>query len=160
MFKISKLKLSLIFAIFLILIVAISPANSFFWDDNSEPSTVTIGGIEFNIPTGYEYDEKMTSRVVDQLKSDSSSGFEENNGELKYFKDNSGNEIMIDTLDTSESELDFNTYYLNGFKPWQINGKDGYYLETSDHSSFNYINQGKLVSITVSDESILEDISK
>ena len=60
--KSSKLKLGFVFAIFLIFIVAVNPASSAFFGLFEDPVTnVTVDGIDFNIPSGYEFDERFTN---------------------------------------------------------------------------------------------------
>ena len=114
--KSSKLKLGFVFAIFLIFIVAVNPASSAFFGLFEDPVTnVTVDGIDFNIPSGYEFDERFTNLTYAMSSDD----FKENNGDVKAYESETGN-ITIMVSDQKKGKI--SNLYSAGFDPKTVNG--------------------------------------
>lgn len=152
--KSSKLKLGFIFALFLIFIVAVNPASSAFFGLFEDPvENVTVCGVDFNIPEGYEYDENFTNLTY--LFTDDT--FKENNGEIKAYESDTGN-ITIMVSDNHNGNV--SNLIKAGYTAKTVNGHEGaiQYLPNIDEYMYAYGVDKKLVLVYVTDEALLEDI--
>ena len=148
-----KFKFSLVFAIFLILIVAVAPVFS------SESSSVTMNGLEFNIPSEYKYNSTLSSEVLQddyQLFSGSDMEYMLNNLDVKAYSDSSGNSIIISTSTAKDGMM--SQFTTLGYVSKEIDGKKGYIDASSGAlATFSYVDKGQYVQITAPENS-LEDI--
>lgn len=152
--KSSKLKLGFVFAIFLIFIVAVNPASSAFFGLFEDPVTnVTVDGIDFNIPSGYEFDERFTNLTYAMSSDD----FKENNGDVKAYESETGN-ITIMVSDQKKGKI--SNLYSAGFDPKTVNGHKGAikYVSNLDEYMFAFAQDGKLAIVYVTDDELLEEI--
>lgn len=158
----SGFKLSIISAVFFILILTISPVNSFLWDENTNEGTnITMNGLKFNIPDGYAYDSDYTSKLYESREALEGTEMEYLNKNLKInsYSDDNGNFINIQTHDKGNLTID--NLIDRGYTPKEVNGKKG----ALDHSSedgffiFFYSDGDQFVTITVTEDvSILEKV--
>ena len=153
MVKNFKFKLSLVFAIFLIFAVVIAPVFS------SESSSVTMNGLEFNIPLEYKYNSTLSSEVLQddyQLFSGSDMEYMLNNLDVKAFSDSSGNCIIISTSTAKDGMM--SQFTSLGYVSKEIGEKSGY-VDSSlgDPVTYVYVENGQYVQIIAPEDS-LEDI--
>ena len=154
MVKSSKLKLGFIFAIFLIFIVAVNPASSAFFGLFEDPATnVTVGGIDFVIPSGYEYDENFTDLMMALATDD----FKSHNGEAKSYESDDGN-ITIMVSDDRSGKI--SNLYSAGYDAKTVNGHKGAikYMSDMDEYMYVFMEDKKLAVVYLTDDSLLEEI--
>ncbi|MBQ2666195.1 hypothetical protein [Methanobrevibacter sp.] len=148
-----------ILAIFALLIVAASvgAVSAFSLSDltgsGASDEKVTIDGFDFNIPAGFE--EEVPLAINGDVNE--SQGIQYTTWGKTFSK--GSNEVIsigVATYDGVEVE-DYVAEYVGGDK-LSVNGVDGYEYNVSPFEGFVYAKEGKLVIITVSDASLLEDI--
>ena len=153
MVKNFKFKLSLVFAILLIFAVVIAPVFS------SESSSLTMNGLEFNIPSEYKYNSTLSSEVLQddyQLFSGSDMEYMLNNLDVKAYSDSSGNSIIISTSTAKDGMM--SQFTSLGYVSKEIGEKSGY-VDSSlgDPVTYVYVENGQYVQIIAPQDS-LEDI--
>lgn len=147
-----RFKYGLIFAIFLIMIVAISPVNS-------SDASVSSNGLEFNIPSEYSYNSTLSSEIMNddyEIFSGSDMEYMLNGLDVNAYSDSSGNSIIISTSTAKDGMMSqFSTL---GYFSKEINDKNGY-IDSSlgDPVTYVYVEKGQYVQITAP-EDLLEDI--
>lgn len=138
--------------IFVTSITAVSAFDlgSLFGGEDNE--TVSIGGIDFNIPAGFKEDPThSTNKLVDPLKE-----MGVNVTGKGYEKDSTAVLIIVanySDVGISDDEA------LSGFdgNNTTINGVDGIYEEDSGDSCFGYTKDKCLVLVTSNDKNVIGD---
>ena len=164
-----------IIAILAILTVVLAGSVSafdlgFLSGGDSEPQEVTVGGIDFSIPAGFneneEYkmvNEKSNTSTIDYYMS--SAGFEDDAGEKAIY-------ILVGDYDEYNVTDEIIEYVLDDmdYERKTINGHNGYLVEQTTSSSsslmaveepiymFVYEQNGDLVFIGATDESYFGDV--
>ena len=118
-------------------------------------ATVEVSGVKFNIPSGFVEPDNVTVGNESDNKS-----FIDFDMISKGFINGSADVILIsvsssDNISANDSVAE--TLSLGGNKT-TINGVEGYQSSTAGIVDFTYSKDGKLVSITVSNENLLKDI--
>ena len=145
--------LSLVIAIFLIFVLVIAPVFS-------ESDSVSMNGLEFNIPSEYKYNSTLSSEVLQddyQLFSGSDMEYMLNNLDVNAYSDSSGNSIIISTSTAKDGMM--SQFATLGCISKEINGKNGYIDASSGDAlaTYSYVDKGQYVQITAPEDS-LEDI--
>lgn len=152
--KSSRLKLGFVLAMFIIFIVAINPASSAFFGLLEDPvQNVTVDGIEFTIPSGYEFDANFTEMMNDFATDE----FKSNDGEIKAYESEEGN---ITIMVSSNHHGKISNLYSTGFDPKTINGHKGAikYDASLDEYMYVFDEEDKLAIVYVTDKNILEEM--
>lgn len=119
----------------------------------SEAQNVTIDGIDFNIPAGFEED---TDLAINGEKNETK-GIEYTTwGKTYSSKDSDVISIGVATYDGAEVDESMPAYIGSGEKT--INNVSGYEYDVPPFEGFTYAKNGKLVIISVTDESLLDEI--
>ena len=150
----SKIKLGFAFALLMIFIVAVNPASSALFDFFEEPATnVTVCGMDFVIPSGYEFDENFTDLM--ELMADED--FKTHNGEVKCYEGDAGN---ITIMVSEDRKGKISNLYSAGYDAKTINGHKGAIKYMTDMEYYMYVfkKDDKLAVVYVTDDALLEDI--
>ena len=116
---------------------------------SSSSTIVTIDGVDFSIPAGYE--ENPDEKLYDES--------EFGRMDCKMYKDNQNNSILIGVMefDGINNLLWTNEFPFDGYDT--INGKEGKYFTSSmSNYVFVYLEDGKSVIIGANDKSVVSDI--
>ena len=117
-----------------------------------ENDKLTIQGIEFTIPEGFE--ENKSAEKVGIDGQDGFEGFKISGAEF-----NKGDEFIIIKVVFGGVELDEDTYTpADDTVTKEVAGQNGWFSEYSDSVSFDYIKDGKLVEIFAPNEDVLADL--
>ena len=164
-----------IIAILAILTVVLAGSVSafdlgFLSGGDSEPQEITVGGIDFNIPAGFneneEYkmvNEKSNTSGIDYYMS--SAGFEDDSKQKAIY-------ILVGDYDESNVTDEIIEYVLDDmdYEKKTINGHDGYLVQQNTSSSsslmaveepiymFVYEENGDLVFLGATDDSYFSDV--
>ena len=139
---------------FLIVAASITAVSAFELGDlfsSGENKTVTVGGIDFNIPAGFEEESSQkTHKVADAFNK---SGYKV---DAKAYKKDS-TEVGLVVVDYSDYEVDGDEMLarLDGNET-TINGEKGI-INFDETYLFSYVNNTNLVIISSSDENIIGD---
>lgn len=141
----------------LIVVAGAGVVSAFSFGDltgsSSDAETVTIDGIDFNIPAGFEEEEKL---ALDGVENETS-GVKYTTWGKTYSNDK--NEVISIGVATYDGvEVDDSVAQYVGGDELSINGVDGYDYTYPPFDGFAYAKDGKLVIISVSDGEILKDI--
>ncbi|MBE6512817.1 MAG: hypothetical protein E7Z75_06720 [Methanobrevibacter olleyae] len=150
----SKVKLAFAFALLMIFIVAVNPASSALFDFLEEPATnVTVCGVDFVIPSGYEYDENFTDLMELMAEDD----FKAHNGEVKCYESDDGN---ITIMVSEDRKGKISNLYSAGYDAKTINGHKGAikYMSDMDNYMYVFMEDDKLAVVYVDDKDLLEEI--
>ena len=150
----SKIKLGFAFAILMIFIVAVNPASSALFDFFEEPATnVTVGGVDFVIPSGYEFDENFTDLMEIMADED----FKSHDGEVKCYESDTGNITIMVSGDRTGK---ISNLYSIGYDAKTINGHKGAikYMSDMDNYMYVFMEDDKLAVVYVDDKDLLEEI--
>ena len=177
-----KFNKMVILALLAIFVVAIAGTASAFEipfigdvggdDTQSEPQDITVGGIDFQIPGGYEVNENYTVENDTQSTGGeytvSTAGYEDSTKENAIFimvGDYGEYNMTMDILDAMADSIDG--------KAKTINGHDGYLsvktAEESDNADslvpmdydtymFTYVQDGDLVIVATTNESVISEV--
>lgn len=145
-----------IFAILTFLIVAVSITAVYAFElgdffGSGEDKNVTVGGIDFNIPAGFDEESPQeTHKIVDAFNK---SGYKV---DAKAYKKDS-TEIGLFVVDYSDYEVDGDEMLakLDGNET-TINGENGI-INFDESYLFSYTNNTNLIIISSSDENIIGD---
>ena len=154
-----------IFAISIILvaIVAIGSVSAFDLgslfggsDDSSQNQTVTIAGIDFNVPAGYNEDTNQS--IVNQTVEEN--GFTITNN-LKAFINSNNTVVAILVAEYKEFNITDDIVGIVAGDAKTINNVSGY-MKTDDNNYkvFSYIKDNKLVVISTNNENVIGDFIK
>ena len=153
MLKSSRFGFGIVFAIFLIIILAISPVSSL--DEKSMQGNIeTINDIEFFIPNEYKFDQNATDAVYDYQGGN----VFEHNAEIKSYTSKSGDNITIMVGDAGSANVDL--WIKNGHPLFMVNNIRGTLDEmtASGNYLYSYIKDDKMISLYVEDPDMLEFI--
>ena len=141
-------------AIFAIVIAGSASAFDLgFLTGDSGPETVTIEGIDFNIPEGYKEDENYS--YVNETASSGSVKYVMNG---KTFENDKGDAIAILIADYGKYNVTDDILKQVADEKKTINGHDGYVKVDGIFTIFSYIEDGDLVTVTASDESVIDQV--
>lgn len=138
----------------LIVVTSISAVSAFDLGDlfgmGDKNETVTIEGIDFNIPAGFKEDSKSTFNIIEKFIKD---GFDLD-GKV-YTKDNT--DVGLFVYNYSSLDLDDNEVVSNFANETSINNVGGY-LEFEDNENvFVYTKDKCLVMIASNDKNVIGD---
>ncbi len=153
MLKSSRFKFGIVFAIFLIIILAISPVSSL--DEKSMQGNIeTINGIDFFIPIEYKFDQNATDAVYDYQGGN----VFKHNAEIKSYTSKSGDNITVMVGDAGNANVDL--WIKNGHPLFMVNNIRGTLDEmtASGNYLYSYIKDDKMISLYVEDPDMLEFI--
>ncbi|ADC47049.1 hypothetical protein mru_1199 [Methanobrevibacter ruminantium M1] len=150
-------KIFAIAALAIIAIVAVGSVSAFdlnfFGGDDKQ--TTTLGGIEFNIPEGYEIVDNYT--IVNETLHDGDDEYIVNS---QYYENDDGDSLELYTSDYQDDMEDYILKILTKGDEKTINGRKGYINSEDGFTMFSFVDDGNLGFVTVSDESILEEVVK
>ena len=141
-------------ALLLIAIMAIGSASAFDLDSifgGEENETVTIDGIDFNIPEGFT--EDPNHETVNETNDQGSITYV-TNGKL-YEKGNTIVTMLV--ADYGDFKVTDEVAASTGGDAQTINNVSGYMSQNGAFSVFNYAKNDKLVVITANDEDVISD---
>ena len=118
---------------------------------SGSPTKFSIDGIDFNIPQGYAVTDNYT-RVND---TDTAGGSSYRVTQAT-FENNVHDAISVLVADY-DHDMSEDIISQRGNKT-TINGVDGYMQTQGDYTTFNYLVDGDLVTITLTNADLLEDI--
>lgn len=139
-----------ILAILAILIVAAS-AVTFV----SAANTVTVNDVEFNVPSGYKYDDYATNSYASQH------GFDPDT--LSILSDSTGKNLILISIHDVDNDTTIDDMNNHGFQNKVVGGKEGIYtLDGSKNQffMFEYIQDGKLITIEANTEDLVAQTIK
>lgn len=148
------MKKLLVLGLFLFAVVSISAISA-----ETSSQTVTLDGIQFNIPDGYtayeqdaDASEAGDSEDVDGISVDTETTSE--------FKNSAGDELELKVGARDNQKID-SINPVNAEKK-KISGKDGFLIKEKDDGKdkfkFLYLQDGKLVKITAVSEDIISKV--
>ena len=141
-------------AIFAIVIAgSVSAFDLGFLSGDSGPEEITIEGINFTIPEGYKVD--ANNSFVNETASVGSLTYTMNG---KTFENDDGDAIAILIADYGEYNVTDEVLQQVADEPKTINGHDGYVKKDGMFTIFSYEEDGDLVTITASDEDIIDQV--
>ena len=145
-------------AVFTILIVGSASAfdlSSLFGDSSSNGSSqeITIEGNNFSIPDDYAKNPKS---FLDNVTTNTGTVSYTMNGQT--FENDKGEAIAIVVTDYNGMNVTEQALKAAGDTKKTINGHDGYIKKDGEFSVFSYIENGDLVTISLSDENLLGQI--
>ncbi|ADC47050.1 hypothetical protein mru_1200 [Methanobrevibacter ruminantium M1] len=151
-------KLTILAALAILAIVAVGSVSAFDLNflGGDDSSTTTVGGIEFNIPEGYEINDTYT--IENQTRT--SSGGNEYIVNQEGYGNSDGEELLFLV---GHYDTDITNEMLSAMKVGDektINGQEGFITSDDVYTVFSFAKDGELVTVTVSDESALESIIK
>ena len=145
---------------FLIVVAGMSAAAAFDVSDlssvifNSPADNITVSGIDFSIPEGFN---EVENESLDNVPDDNP--YVDYNISSKTFLNGTGEVIMVAV---SSSDIAANDTFAKdasmGGNKTKINGVDGYEFNDPDFNSFTFAKDGKLVIISASDKELLNDV--
>ncbi|MGX8694227.1 MAG: hypothetical protein ACSW71_04895 [Methanobrevibacter sp.] len=148
-----------IFAISMILIAVMALGSvsafdlgSLFGDsDDSQNQTVTIGGIDFNIPAGFS--EVVNESTVNETVNEGGIPFI-NNGKVY---ENKNTVVAILVADYGDYKITDEIVGNVAGDEKTINDVHGYFKTDGAYKVFSYAKDGKLVAISATDENVIGD---
>lgn len=151
MLKSSRFRFSLLFAMFLIIVLLISPVSSLD-GKTMEGNIETINDIDFFIPNEYEFNQNATDAFYDYQGGN----VFKHHAEIKSYTSQSGDNITIMVGDAENANVDL--WIKNGHPLFTVNNKKGTLDEmtASGNYLYSYIEDDKMVSIYVEDPDMLE----
>lgn len=144
---------------FLMAMVVLGSASAFDFsflfggNDTSEAQNITIDGVDFQIPAGFNEDEKYA--INNQTNNSGSISYKTNG---KTFTNDKNDVISIGVALYDGYKVDDEFVGLLGGNKTTYNGQTGYLIDQSGLFMFNYARNGKLVIITTNDDSIIEEL--
>jgi hypothetical protein len=150
-----------ILAIFALLIVAAGMGAASAFDlgslagdsSTSEAQNVTIDGIDFTVPAGFEEDPAL---AIDGEVNETE-GVKYTTWGKTYANDD-GDVISIGVATYDGVKVDDAMPEVIGNGELSVNGVDGYKYDVGPFKGFTYAKNGKLVIISLTDDSLLKDI--
>ena len=151
-----------IFAISIILvaIVAIGSVSAFDLgslfggDDSSENQTVTIAGIDFNVPAGFSEDTNYSA--VNQTVDESGVSITNN---LKTFVNNN-TVVAVLVAEYKDFNITDDIVGIVAGDAKTINNVSGYLSTDGNYKVFSYVKDNKLVVISTNNENVIGDFIK
>ena len=145
-------------AIFAILIVGSASAfdlGSLLGDSSSESTGEqgTIAGLNFTIPEGYKEDPSAVFKNVTQTVGSVSFTMDG-----QSFENKNGDSLAILVADYGDYNVTDDILNDGSSEKKTINGIDGYIKKDDGFTVFSYEENGDLVSISTSDENVIEEV--
>lgn len=138
----------------LFLVVAVSAVAAI-----SATEELTLDGIQFKIPDGYNVVEKSTDTSDSNDKEDIDGTIVDTEVSSEY-KNAAGDELEFKVGTKNNGKID--SINLTNAQKKQIAGKDGFLLKEVDDGKdkykFEYLQDGKLVKITAVSEDIISQV--
>ncbi len=122
-------------------------------DSSSDGGKITIDGVDFNIPAGFE---EAKDQAMDNETEDNSDITTITNG--KTFTKGDDEVISIGVATYVGYEVNDTIAEYVGDEKLSINGVDGYSYGSGIFDGFVYANDGKLVIITTTNETLLDEV--
>ncbi len=147
-------KIILGLSLVLIAVMAFGSASAFDLDSflgGGENQTVTIDGIDFNIPAGFKEDPKQAK--VNQMNEIGGVTYTTNG---KIFEKGS-TYVAILVADYGKHKVTDDVVKNVGGTRKTINNVSGYISHDGDNTLFNYAKNDKLVIISTTDENVISD---
>ena len=144
-------------SVVLITIMAIGSASAFDLgslvggSDDGQNQTVTIGGIDFNIPAGFT--EVVNKSTVNETVDEGAIPFT-NNGKVYQSKDDV---VAILVADYGDYKITDEIVGNVAGDAKTINNVSGYFKTDGAYKVFSYAKDDKLVAISVTDEGVIGD---
>lgn len=146
-------KILAIFAL-LIVVASVSAVSAFDLGDlfgGAKNETVTIAGVDFNVPGGYQEDAtNTTDKMLAPFKEQG-----ENITSKAFTKDNSG--IAIVVMNVTNGLTNEQVLERMGGNETIINNVTGYLSHDEGQTLFNFEKNDRVVMISASDEKIIGD---
>ena len=148
-----------IFAILSLAIIAIVCAGtvsafdfgSLFGGDDANDETVTIDGIDFNIPAGFKEDPDY------EIDNETDLGEVSFKTVGKTYE--SGDSVLAILVSEYDGmELTDSVVSAAGGDSYSVNDVDGYYKQEGNFHLFTYVKDNKLVVISASSQDLFEDV--
>jgi len=137
----------------IVLAASVSAVSAFGFDDllGGENETVTIDGIDFNIPAGFKEDANYSAENEKTSIGSVSYTFDQK----LYEKGSTAVSILV--ADYGENKVTDEIVGSIGGEKATLNGIDGYSSKENDIYIFSYAKNDKLVTITSTDEKVISD---
>ncbi len=119
--------------------------------DDGQNQTVTIGGIDFNIPAGFS--EVVNESTVNETVNEGAMPFT-NNGKVYQSKDDV---VAILVADYGDYKITDEIVGSVAGDAKTINNVSGYFKTDGAYKVFSYAKDNKLVAISTTDESVIGD---
>lgn len=150
-------KLTILAALAILAIVAVGSVSAFDFNflGGDDKQTTTVGGIEFNIPEGYEIIDNYT--IVNETQDEGDDEYIVNS---QYYENDDGDSLELYTSDYQDDMEDYILKILTKGDEKTINGRKGYLSSEDGYTMFSFVDDGNFAFVTVSDESILEEVVK
>jgi hypothetical protein len=137
-----------ILALLLIMIAAVTALTVV-----SAADTITVNGMEFNVPDGYSMDPTFCEFPYEE------GGILEGNMTILLNDDDDEDSIMVGVLDNTLSES-LSDSLSDGFDKEKISNKTGFLKEEKGELTFAYEDGDKVVFIYADDEDLIEEVIK
>lgn len=140
-----------ILAVFAVVLCAgTASAGMFDIFESGENTTVTLDGIDFNIPAGFEEDPKF--EIVNKTQS---AGVDFIMNGKTYTKGNDVVSLLVS--DYGEHKVDLEVIESLGGNATTVNGVDGYVGVDGEFYTFSYPVNGKLVVLSSNKQALFEE---
>lgn len=131
-------------------IFAIAMVGCAYAADSQDNTTVTISGLNFTVPEGFS--EDVEEAVVNESGSDDQYTFVTNE---KMFEN--ADDVFLISVSTFDQNITDD--YIKDFgEETTIGNVTGYFEDLGFLALFSYIEDGQMVVITASDQSIIEQV--
>ena len=129
----------IIFGLIILFVAVASVSGVSAWWIFGGGNDVTVNGVNFHLPDGFDVDHPVKSDIDDTYEN------------IVYENTDHGNtvDIAVDNKVADDSQIS-NSLIQKGFKQKNIAGKEGFYrMDLSKNVEFAYIDNDKVVSIIV-----------
>lgn len=151
--KILAISIVLIGVMAIAAVSALDLADTF--DENTTKNqTITIEGIEFNVPEGFI--EDPNHEIVNETKETFGVKYT-NNGKL-FEKNDTYVSLLV--ADYGKFNMTDMIASIIGGNPKTINSTSGYMSDDGDYKVFHFVKNNKLVVISAADENVIGDFVK
>lgn len=146
----------ILLSLMLILFAGVTNALNWGFSGGADPEKgIVIEGIEFNIPDGYE--KNNSKSIVNETNSSENNSFVLNQ---ETYENTKGEEIIISIVDYDDFDVDSKmlSKVCEGSNQKTLMGYPGYINGNDNYTQFVYAFDHRLVSITASNEDIINHI--
>ena len=123
---------------------------------NVNGKTISVNGVEFNIPDGYAYDQDSTNTILGNIGM--------NNGTSAVLAKGASNIIAICVLDNPGVNMTLSDLNQQNLPEKTINNKTGFIQTNStgdfNLTSFEYLDGNKIIIVMATDENMLSSVIK
>jgi hypothetical protein len=141
-------KILAVFGILAIVMVGCACATDS--DDSLDSNAVTISGVNFTIPEGFT--EDVDDAIVNESDSDDGNNYVTNG---KSYSDDDGNLLLITVSEYEQNITDDLVDDIGDEKT--IGNVTGYFDDMGFLSLFSYVQDGKVVVLTATEENLIEE---